>query len=94
MGTKNGSEEEDVDVVALARATAQQARRAVRQERAEERVAHEEPADDGIRRRSIVAGVPQAVVDRAIEEMIRRGVRIDLRRIKKLSTGRFEVDMS
>jgi hypothetical protein len=89
MGTDES--DEDVDVVALARRAAKAGKAAARDEG---RDTTQEARDDAAQRRSIIDGVPQAIVDAAVEQMIAKGVRIDMRRIKKVSTGRFEVDLS
>lgn len=83
-------DDDEIDVRALARQTVKNARTAHR----ESRRAAAEDETPGMKRRYVAEGVPQAVIDTAVRQMEDAGMKVDLRRIKKLNEGRWEVDLS
>jgi hypothetical protein len=97
MSTKDAEDDGDIDVVALARETARKASRAATA-RGETgpggRGRRAAPEEAEVHGRNVVEGIPQGLVDAAVEQMVAAGVSVDMRRIKLIDEKRIEVDLT
>lgn len=86
----------DLDVAAMARAAAARGKAATAQERKQTRPSTGKPGNGPVetRRHPSIEGLPQALVDAALQEMEDRGVKPDVRRIHKAPGGGVEIDLT